>query len=102
MSILNNILAQLSSTDWHNVLPFVALSTAKHGEHVQRPLTTRLVEGIVMGAVGGALGAAASMYVALQVMERDISHVMTQQDEMKLEYRKGIDRLENFHWQERR
>lgn len=77
---------------WTQLLPFVTLASARAGEHAQRPLVTRIVEGVIMGLAGGAMGT----YITVQVMANDIqwlrSTVSSEIADIKSDLRRVEDR----------
>lgn len=79
----------LHDIDFSQYIPFVSLATAKAGEHVHRPITTRIVEGVIMGLAGGALGA----YVSIKLLENNVIAIK----DTIIEVKQDVRRLESFH-----
>lgn len=85
-----------------NCIPFVALSAARAGEKIDRPIVTRIIEACIMGGIAGALGA----YGTLLVVESRVENLQTSMDKFshevetdRKELREDIRRLEGFHMQ---
>ena len=90
----------MSHIDWDafkNAMPFVALSAAKAGERIERPLMTRVVEVAIISLVSGAAAAIVAAVITMNVMENDLKHLSNNFDKFANEVHHDIDRLESFH-----
>ena len=90
----------LSHVDWDqikNAMPFVALSAARSGEKIERPIVTRVVEVSIISLVSGASAAVVAAIITMNVMENDLKHLSKNFDKFAAEVHHDIDRLESFH-----